>query len=134
MLGWARTYDLALGRDGRAADLMLAQISWLAGPANQEQGKYAMVVFSAKTHRRKYDDIVTRIYKLSRGDINPDAAAKAKGDAVRAARERREAAEHAQRQADRDNTASPDEMRAAVKASRERRGEGGLRRVMPEVS
>ena len=125
----SETYDKMLRLDSRAFPEVLSQLTWLFGPNQDAEARFE--VFSAKAHREKFDPIDRMMY---RARTNPDAAAKARGDAVRAARERREAAEHAQRETDRDNTASPDEMRAAVKASREKRGEGVLSRVILEVS
>ena len=128
---WAKTYDLMLRRDERGGDQITRQLGWLFG-LNQER-EFPFEVWSANAHRKKFDDIARVIFKDTR-KTNPDAAAKARGDATRASREKREATEHAQREKDRQNTASPDEMRAAVRTSREKRGEGGLRRVILEVS
>lgn len=122
---WARTYEKTLRVAGRTCEGVFAQLAWLASPANQD-AEARFEVFAAEKHHKRYDDIARRMQRA-----NPDAAAKARGDTVRAAREKREDAEHAQREADRDNTASPDEMRAAVKASREQRYKSGLRQLWP---
>ena len=62
---WAWIYEKAMRIDGRRFDSLLAQINWLFSPENQS-AEARFEVFSAASHRKKYDAIERMRERASR--------------------------------------------------------------------
>jgi len=66
----AQVYDKAIRIDSRAPPDLIAQLDWLFGPDNQS-AEARFEVFSAKSHREKFDDIERMRNRPKRADLRP---------------------------------------------------------------
>jgi len=123
---FAEVYDQAIRLDSRAPPEIIAQLEWLFGPNRDRE--FSFVVWSAKAHRKKFDDIADAMRK-SAAKFDPDAAAKAKADKARAVLDHRQAEEAAERKRDTDLARSPGNVKAVQELIAARKRGDGLRRV-----